>query len=347
MARKLQNWTPSDRDSCSFEYILEYGEVSQSQLKPGLLLIGGAEEGASGEDAAIEWLLQRCNRGNFLVLRSGEPGRQAAWVADYYQDLIQSAAELSINSRAAANNPDVIDYIKQADALFIAGGDQKKYEEYWEGTETENAINYLINQKQVPVAGTSAGMAILGEYYYAPRDLGVISSEILEDPFHPNTQDIYRSNFIQAPFLKRVITDTHLDRRNDVHPETRYGRIFGLLARVYQEINYQHPVYAIGLDEGAFVAIDEQGIAQVFGNGKREGQDAYFLQVNGAPPEQIEPGKPLIWDCHGEAVKVYRIEGKRRGSGSFDLNNWSTASGGKWEYWSTTDGWSGFRQRED
>jgi cyanophycinase len=47
--------------------------------------------------------------------------------------------------------------------------------------------------------------------------------------------------------------------------------------------------YAIGLEEGAFVAIDDQGIAQVFGNGTTIGQDAYFLQPNGAMPEQIAP----------------------------------------------------------
>ncbi len=347
MARKLQESISASRDSRAFEYVLEYGSVKHSATKPGILLIGGAEGGVLGEDAATEWFLKRSNQGNYLVLRCGEPGSQAAWIADYYRDLINSAAELSINSRAAANNSEVVQYIKEADALFIAGGDQNKYEDYWEGTATEDAINYLINQKKVPVAGTSAGMAILGDYYYAPARQGVISSEILDDPFHPNSHDIYRSDFIQAPFLKGVITDTHLDRKNDTHPETRYGRLFGLLARIFQDSDYQHPVYAIGLEEGAFVAIDENGIAQVFGNGRKAGQDAYFLQVNGAAPEQIEPGYPLIWDNDGRAVKVYRIAGKSKGSGSFDLKDWSTASGGSWEYWYTTDGWSGFKQWED
>jgi cyanophycinase-like exopeptidase len=348
MARKLQELIPKDRDSQSFEYILEYGTSKPFENKPSILLIGGAEGGSAGENAATEWFLKRCNKGNYLVLRSGGVGSQAAWVADYYRDFIQSAAELSIDSRAAANNPEVVQYIKQADALFIAGGDQNKYEDYWQGTATETAINYLINQKKIPVAGTSAGMAILGDYYYAPATQGVISSEILDDPFHPHSHDIYRSDFIQIPFLKSVITDTHLDRQNDVHPDTRYGRIFGLLARIFQDCSYQHPAYAIGLEEGAFIAIDENGIAQVFGNGKEAGQDAYFLQATGAPPERMEPGSPLVWDNNGQAVKVYRIAGKTTGSGSFDLKNWSTASGGEWEYWYTTDGWPGFkRQNKD
>ncbi len=341
MTRKLSDYRrTSDRDN--FEYFLEYGKVNSSAQKPAILLIGGAEGGTVGEDAATQWFLKQANYGDYLVLRCRGIGRQAQWIVDNYRDLINSAAELSIDNREAANNPEVVQYIKDADALYFAGGDQNKYEDYWEGTATEDAINYLINQKKVPVGGTSAGMAILGDYYYAPSLEGVLSSEILNDPFHHNTHDIYRSDFLQVPFLKGVITDTHLDRCNENHPETRYGRIFGLMARIMVAEN--QPVYGIGLEEGAFVAIDGQGIATVFGNAAERGQDAYFLQTNGALPEQIKPESPLIWDNNGQAVKVYKIQGTPAGSGSFDLNNWLTASGGTWEYWFTTGGYSGFRQ---
>ncbi len=343
MVRKLSDFKKTD-DSNNFEYFLEYGKVNSSSIKPAILLIGGAEAGTVGEDAATTWFLKQANRGDYLVLRCGGVGRQAQWISDNYLDLINSAAELSIDSREAANNPEVIEYIKNADALYFAGGDQKKYEDCWEGTATEEAINYLINHKKVPVGGTSAGMAILGDYYYAPYRQGLLSSEILNDPFHQNTQDIFLSNFLKVPYLKHVITDTHLDRRNDNNPETRYGRIFGLMARIMVAEN--HPVYGIGLEEGAFVAIDENGIAQVFGNGSDRGQVAYFLQTNDAAPEQIKPGLPLIWDNNGRAVKVYKIQGTPEGSGSFDLNNWLTASGGTWEYWYTTDGDRGFRQEK-
>ncbi len=333
-------------DSESFDYRLECGMVRNTNVKPtaGILLIGGAEEGRSGEDAATQWFLKRAKGGNYLVLCAGGTGNQAAWICDRYRDLIASAAELSIDSRAAANNPEVIQYIRNADALFIAGGNQNEYEDYWEGSAVEDAINDFINHKKAPVAGTSAGMAILGEYYYAPAHESVLSSEILNDPFHHNTKDIYRSDFIKAPILKHVITDTHLDRLDEDHPETRYGRLFGFLARIVHDNNNQLPVYGIGLEEGAFVAIDEKGIAQVFGNGTTKGQDAYFLQTQGMAPEQIQPELPLIWNHNGQAVKVYTISGTAEGSGHFDLNNWSHASGGHWEYWFTTGGASGFHR---
>lgn len=331
----------------NFDYIRECGKVNTTSTSskpiPGILLIGGAEGKKSGEDAATQWFLKRANRGNFLVLRSGRIGRQADWICDNYRDFISSSAELSINSREAANDPEVIKYIRDADALFIAGGDQNAYEDYWEGTAVEEAINYLINQKKIPIAGTSAGMAILGDYYYAPSHQGVQSSEILNDPFHHNTKDIYHSDFIKVPFLKNVITDTHLDRIDQNHPETRYGRLFGLLARVVHDSN-RLSAFAIGLEEGAFVAIDEKGIAKVFGNGTDKGQDAYFLQINNAEPEQVKRDLPLIWNHKGKAVKAYKIAGTPEGSGKFDLNNWSSASGGSWEYWFTTGGYAGFQR---
>ncbi|MGB3192418.1 MAG: cyanophycinase [Limnoraphis sp.] len=329
-----------------FDYYLACGSKERVSInsQPGILLIGGAEGNKSGEHEANQWFLERAKGGKYLVLRVGKIGGQADWICRHYREWIHSAAELSINSREAANHSEVIEYIQEADALFIAGGDQNKYKEYWEGTETENALNYLINEKKIPLAGTSAGMAILGDYYYAPEHQGVLSSEILNDPFHYNTQSIHRSNFVQVPYLKRVITDTHLDRINSVNPETRYGRLLGLLAKVIYEDNGQLDHYAIGVEEGAFLAIDEKGIAKVFGNGTHIGQDAYFLQTNGALPEQMEPGWPMIWNNSGKAVKVYRISGDPEGSGSFDLNDWSTASGGHWEYWYTIGGKSGLRK---
>jgi len=341
MSQELEN------DSDHFEYQLECGTDQPTGAKPsaGILLIGGAEEGRLGEDAATQWFLKRVDQGHYLVLRSGGLGGQASWLCEQYRDWLGSAAELSIDSRAAANNPEVIQYIRNADALFIAGGNQDAYEDYWEGSEIEDAINDLINQKKVPVAGTSAGMAILGDYYYAPAHAGILSSEILNDPFHHNTKDIYRSDFIKVPILKQVITDTHLDRVNEDHPETRHGRLLGFLARIVHDTSNAFPVYGIGLEEGAFVAINEKGIAKVFGNGSTQGQDAYFLQTLGHAPEQIQPGLPLIWNWNGQAVKVYKISGTPKGSGHFDLTNWSQATGGHWEYWFTTGGAAGFQRK--
>jgi cyanophycinase len=326
-----------------YEYKTFCGTPNQgtSNTTAAVMLIGGAESGAEGEEEATKWFLERADKGDYLVLRFGGIRKQAEWICDNFPEEISSASELAINTRRGANSQEVEDYIRDAEALFIAGGDQTKYRNTWEGTYTEDAINYLINEKKVPIAGTSAGMAILGEYYYAPEYDGVVSSEILDDPFNRNTDDINRGDFLSVPILKDTITDTHLDRLNPPrYTETRYGRILGFLARVVEDNAL--PSYGIGAEEGAFIAVDENGIATVFGNGTNRGADAYFLQAE-TEPETMEDREALKWDGDGKAVKVYKIQGTPEGNGSFDLNNWKTADGGTWGYWYTSYGNVGFR----
>ena len=79
MARKLSDYRRTD-DSKNFEYFLDYGKVKSSSQKPAILLIGGAEGGAVGEDAATQWFLKRAYYADYLVLRCGGIGRQAQWI---------------------------------------------------------------------------------------------------------------------------------------------------------------------------------------------------------------------------------------------------------------------------
>ncbi|MDJ0597259.1 MAG: Type 1 glutamine amidotransferase-like domain-containing protein [Crocosphaera sp.] len=318
----------------------EKSNTTNSHPTPAVMLIGGGEVGAEGGKKATQWFLDKADKGDYLVIRFGRIGRQAKWICDNFPDAIHSAAELSINTRRGANSQEVENHIKDAEALFIAGGQQDNYVKTWKGTSTEDAINYLINEKKVPIAGTSAGMSILGEYYYSPRGKGLVSSEILNNPFHPNVDDINRGDFIDLPILKDTITDSHLDR---LHPprykETRYGRIFGFLARLVDDNSL--PSYAIGAENGAFIAIDTNGIATVFGNGTNRGADAYFLRAE-TRPENLREDEPLVWDSDGKAVKVYKIQGTTEGSGQFNLKDWKGAEGGEWGYWYTRYGIAGF-----
>ena len=312
------------------------------------MLVGGSEVGGDGEVPATQWFLNNADGGDYLVLRVGGTGGQASWVWDNFSSQISSAAELSINTKNAANNAIVAQYIRDAEALFVAGGDQTEYMSLWKGTAVEEALNYLINTKKVPIGGTSAGMAIMGGAYYAPANSGVLSSEILNNPYHSNTSNsLFYNDFLDNPYLTNVITDTHLDRVHGNDNENRYGRILGLLARTVAD---QSSVtrYAIGCDEATFVCIDDSGIARVFGDGGNTSYptNAYFIQVNCQAPETISNGSALVWNNGGQAVKAYVIQGTDNGNGnSFNLNDWSSASGGGWMDWFTTGGYSNFNYR--
>ena len=63
---------------------------------------------------------------------------------------VTSVETLIIPSREAANDPFVVGRIRRAEALFIAGGDQSDYVNYWKGTRVDAAIAEL-SAKNTPI----------------------------------------------------------------------------------------------------------------------------------------------------------------------------------------------------
>src|SRR5438477_8692289 len=106
---------------------------------PGTVLMGGGTD----VDAAFQWMCQRSGGGDFLVIR--------ATGTDAYNPYIQSlcpgensVATLIIPNRTMASDPFVVSTILNAEALWIAGGDQSNYINYWKGTPVEEPLNTLI-----------------------------------------------------------------------------------------------------------------------------------------------------------------------------------------------------------
>ena len=282
-------------------------------------VLGG---GSTDVKEALQWMIDRAKGGDVVIIRaSGSTG---------YNDFIfglggvNSVETLLINNRELAMNPAVGQRIKQAELLFIAGGDQGNYVKFWQDTPVEEAINYLIHVKKAPIGGTSAGCAILGEVGFAALNDGINSEEALTNPFHPK-MTLLNGGFIDIPILKNTITDTHYSNRS------RHGRHLAFLARMKQD--WDMKAKGIGVDEKTSVCIDEKGIARVFGS-----QAAYFIMANKKQPERCESGQKLTWHRGGKAVKVYKIPATLNGDGRFDLNTWKLPKGQTWTYWFANDG---------
>src|SRR4029077_11798290 len=144
----------------------------------GTVLMGGGTD----VDAAFQWMCARSGNGDFLVIR--------ATGTDAYNPYIQqlcpnenSVATLIIPNRTAASDPFVISTIQNAEALWIAGGDQSNYINFWKGTPVQTALQGLL-ARGVPIGGTSAGMNVLSQFIYsALASKGVTSTQALADPF--------------------------------------------------------------------------------------------------------------------------------------------------------------------
>jgi len=80
----------------------------------------------------------------------------------------------------------------------------------------------------------------------------------------------------------------------------------------------------------------------VFGGYPQYDENAYFIQVNceltNPNPEVCQPNTPLTWNHNAEALKVYAVHGTSSGANTFNLNDWKTGTGGRWQHWSVVNG---------
>jgi cyanophycinase-like exopeptidase len=289
-----------------------------------LCLMGGATE----DDNAIDWWLQGAKGGDVVIIRvSGSlSSYNTYFTSSTFNANLNSVETILIPSVAAANHPYVTRRLREAEAIWIAGGNQNLYRTYWKNSAVDSSINWAYNTKGACIGGTSAGMMIQGQFYYYAGNNSVTSSAALANPFNSDVTLAY-NDFLHIPILTNVITDTHFD-----NPD-RKGRLMTFLARNTSTTN--RPL-AIACDEYTAVCIDSNGIARAFGGAPTYDDNAYFVQVNCQTPnvpEVLTANTPLTFNRSNEAVKVYKIKAGNLGNQTFNLNNWQTASGGVWENW--------------
>ncbi len=246
--------------------------------------------------------------GDFVVLRASG--------ADEYNDYVyalcncDSVETLVFGNREAASDPFVIETIRNAEALFIAGGDQSRYVRFWQDTPVEDAINHVA-AKPAPIGGTSAGMAVLGEFVYAAMSEASLTAEhALADPFHEDLT--LARDFLALPALASILTDQHLQERD------RIGRTVAMLARLVHD-GWTPQARAIAADRETSLHVDPAtGMAQVFATADHETPYVYFMRTT-AGPDACEAGQPLTI----RGVDVYRIGP----GGLFDLEEWTGKDG--------------------
>lgn len=297
------------------------------QTEFGICLMGGASE----NDQAMLRFLEYSGGGDIVVLR--------ATGSDGYNNYLYSSLGAEVNSvetivtesREAAQDNYVVQQLKNAEAVWIAGGDQYDYIQFWKDSPLEDALNNHMNVKRAPIGGTSAGMAILGAYYFSAENGTVYSDEALQNPYN-QYMTIGSNDFMTAPFLANTITDTHYD-----NPK-RNGRHIAFMARMVND--YGIKAFGIACEEYTAVFIDENGKASVYGNSNYEDY-AYFLQTNCQnpyEPENCQADEPLTWYRNEAAVKAFKIKGEETGSNYLDLTDYVSGKGGEWQNWYVSEG---------
>lgn len=290
--------------AASYQYS-RIGNKNDVQTKPtfGVALMGGGTD----IDEAFRWLCQKANGGDFLILGvSGDDDYNS-----YVNGLcpLNSVATLSVPDREATQDPAVAEMIRRAEALFIPGGDQADYIRAWKGTPVEAAINANIAAGK-PIGGTSAGLAVLGEFVYGalgdkPGDDALASADVLANPYFKRVTLV--RGFLKITQLNGLLTDSHFAKRD------RMGRSLGFLARIMQE-GWSNSPHEAAIDEKSALLVEPDGKGTVLGTGR----GAYFLRPS-QPPDVCKTGQPFTF----LNISVYRVPA----GAHFDLASW-TGDGG-------------------
>ena len=219
------------------------------KVEPGLLLMGGGDRNFD----AIRWFMRKAGNGHIVVLRASQGGEIGE---EFFNEVggIASVETFVFKDRESAYDPAVLAALKRADGIFLAGGDQSRYVRYWRGTPVAAALDAHVRAGK-PLGGTSAGLAVQGEYFYGAMDGGSQTSPAaLADPLGDG--NTIETGFLHLDALQGVITDTHFSERG------RLGRLVAFVAK--GEALADRALIGLGVDEDAAVAVEGDGRARVY-----------------------------------------------------------------------------------
>jgi cyanophycinase len=279
--------------SDSYEIYLSGSSSGVTRKTTSSFLLAG---GGTDREDAMRWFVRQSGSGDIVILRESGGNGYNAYLLDFGANSVTS---IVIKSREASNNTEIIDRINGAEGIFFAGGDQSNYAKFIANTPLANAVNAAI-RRGVPVGGTSAGLAILGEFYFPAYNDTITSKACLANPFDEGL--VLDRDLLAIPILKGLITDSHFQNRD------RIGRLVTFMARVIQD-GWASEIRGVGLDEEVALVIESNGDAKVFA----DNGSAYLLEAN-SPPRVCESGKPLTYP----RVIVRKVKGGNR----FNFNRW-------------------------
>ncbi len=274
----------------NFDYFVS-GDPSKpraTRTEFALALMGGGGR----VDAAYASIARHAGNGHIVILRAvsddsfdPEDGNYGELYTTAWGPVV-SAEMIVFHHREASFDPRVIGALREADGIFLAGGDQANYIRYWKGTPVQAALDAHVLANR-PIGGSSAGLAILGHYSYTCLDGVSMESRIaLADPY--NSGVTLESDFLHLRWLEHVITDTHFSARS------RLGRLIVFVAR----INKAQPAaqaFGIGIDENSALLIGADGIGHVAAGSA----GSAWIVTPGRPAGVLVAGQPLsMADIH-------------------------------------------------
>jgi cyanophycinase len=214
---------------------------------------GNPGKGAWAEEV-FGWMVEKGNKGAAIII-GAVPLEEPDNRIDLFLKLGAKSCTGLVIDEKNADTKEVYDQVAAASVVFIRGGAQERYVNWWKGTRTEEAIHDVFNKGGV-IAGTSAGCAILGEVSYDSKNGSLKPMEALQDACHKHLT--LTTDFLGL--VPGVLFDTHFTERG------RIARLPVMLAHVRDEL-HRDDVVGIGVDPRTALCVEPDGTATIRGEG--------------------------------------------------------------------------------
>lgn len=227
-----------------------------------------------------------------VVLGASYPDYEGECVRLNTLPQVNSCTTIVIRDPAAADQPEAVKAIQNAELVYFRGGDQCNFVR-WKDSRLLAAVKAVV-MRGGGTGGGSAGLAIQGSLaVYDGCNGSARSAGALNNPFQTNVS--FSPSLFAWPYLDDMLMDSHFVKRD------RMGRLMAFLCRQLGDGRIES-AWGLGINDGTAVLVDRQGQATVYGD------TAYLVEAD-RPGAGCQPsGEPLTY----AGYKVWRLDAGQR-----------------------------------
>ena len=221
--------------------------IDRSQAtKTAILVIGGAEDKVHGKEI-LQTFFQRAGGTGAKIGIIPSASREPILIGDrYYRIFADMGAKeikvLDVRNRDEGRDSGYLDFVKNCTGIFLTGGDQLRLCGLLAETPLMNRIVERVKRREISLAGTSAGAAVMGHQMIAGGSSGECPNRALVDLA------------MGLAIIPEVLVDQHFHNRNR-------------LSRLLSAISAHPELLGIGIDEDTCALFESDRTLRVLGRG--------------------------------------------------------------------------------
>ena len=235
---------------------------SVQSTKNAIFVIGGAEDKVHGKEI-LQTFFQRSGGTDALIGIVPCASREPSLIGERYYRLFSDMGAreikvLDVRDRSGADDSVYRDFVENCTGIFLTGGDQLRLCGLLADTSLMNRIVEKAQKREISLAGTSAGAAVMGHHMIS----GGSSAE------SPNRALVDMAKGLNI--ISGVLVDQHFYNRNR-------------LARLLSAISGHPELLGIGIDEDTCAIFESDGMIRVIGKGTVTIVDARDMSYSNQP----------------------------------------------------------------